>query len=74
MRLFSTLRLFLKLERTKKFNLSLVQSLTFDHPTKVENKQQEEKDIISWPAFPIGESWATTTKSDSRRAQEGGWK
>ena len=51
--------LFLKLERTKKFNLSLVQSLTFDHPTKatkVENKQQKEKDIISWPAFPIGES------------------
>ena len=63
MRLFSTLHLFLKLERTKKFNLSVVQSLTFDHPTKVENKQQKEKDIMSWPVFPIGDS----SHSDSRR-------
>ena len=73
MKVFSTFRIF-ELERTKKLNLplSLVQSFTFDDLTKVENKQQDEKDIYSWSMFPISESCTTTTRSNLCQAQEEG--
>ena len=60
MKVFSTLCIF-ELERTKKLNLPLAQSLMFDDPIKVEDKQQDEKDIYSWSVFPISESRAFTT-------------